>query len=76
MGKTVGKLVRLRWAVVSKGGREFPKGDRFRISSIKHGKLTLAACAVNAQNEVVYLHAVPPADVELEAEQPPEPASP
>lgn len=70
-----GKLVKLRWAILSKGGRELAKGERFRISSIKHGKLTLAACAPNAQNEIVYLHAVPPADVELEAEQPPEPVT-
>ncbi len=69
-----GKLVKLRWPVITKGGREFGRGERFRVSSIKHGKLTLAACAPNAQNEVVYLHAVPPGDVELEPEQPPEPA--
>lgn len=68
----IGKLVKLRWAVVSKGGREFAKGERFRVSSMKHSKLTLAACSVNDQNEVVYLHAVPPGDIEVEPQQPPE----
>ncbi len=68
----VGKLVRLRFAVLTLGGHEFPKGERFRVSHLKKGKLTLAALKQMTSGEVVYLHGVPHSDIEVDADQPPE----
>lgn len=73
----VGKLVRLRFAIRTKGGHEFPAGMRFRVSSTWHGKFVLVG--VSPKNEDLlterkeiahYVRGVSLSELQLEAVQP------
>lgn len=65
----VGKIVRLRFAIVTKSMRELAAGHRFRVSSAAAGKLILVECQPS-KGCILYLSKVPVSEVEIEASQP------
>lgn len=67
----VGKIVRLRFAVLTMTRREVPAGHRFRVSHVNAGKLILIEMLpLLEKGQIMYLSKVPVIDVEVEAVQP------